>query len=353
MRVFLLLLIAAGWLIAAERRDLEVNANQLWTDTEIYLNAGDRLTISAGGTVELDADHTCGPNGLNRGWGDLVASYPVTNAGKGALIGRFTDNPAARPFLVGGRVERTAPVNGKLFLGINQTSASSGMGSFHVTVEVMRGMAQRSNGAMYFPLLTQGMLDSIPTRVMDPQGNPGDRVNFIMVGSQGRVEAALNAAGWVIVDRSKKEAFLHGMAAALAQEGYVAMPLSDLLLFGRVQDFGYSQGDPMKVAQSRHQFRLWQCPFTLNGTQVWAGAGTHAIGLEKGGKLVTHKIDPRTDGERDYIGQGLASTGFSLRQEYMTATYTVTEAANASGGGFRSDGRTLVIYLQPIGNGSK
>ncbi len=33
------------------------------------------------------------------------------------------------------------------------------------------------------------------------------------------------------------------------------MPMSDLMLFGRMQDFGYAQADPLKVVESRHHFQ--------------------------------------------------------------------------------------------------
>jgi len=127
--------------------------------------------------------------------------------------------------------------------------------------------------------------------------------------------------------------------------------MSELELFGRVQDFGYAQADPLKVVASRHHFRIWKAPFTASGEQVWAGAGTHDIGFDKDNRNngITHKIDPATDGERDYIGQGLQDTGLSVKQEYMTATNPVKEARTATGSGFTSDGRTLIIYLQPEG----
>jgi hypothetical protein len=127
------------------------------------------------------------------------------------------------------------------------------------------------------------------------------------------------------------------------------MPISSLMLFGRVQDFGYAQADPIKVIASRHHFRLWRAPFDVEGQPLWAGAGTHDIGLEKdqrNGKL-THKIDPAVDGERDHIGQSLNQTGQVASLDYMTPSNPVTEAHTATGGSFHSDGRTLVIYLQP------
>ncbi len=344
-------LIAAGSLWAAEKKELDINANQVWTDTGIDLKPGDTVTITATGTIQIDATRTSGPEGVARGWADLVMQYPVTNSGRGALIGRFTDNPAARAFLVGPRSQRTAPVAGHLFLGINEQAGMMGTGNFHATVEWTKSTAKASTAAAHLPVLTQQMIDSIPPRVSDAQNNLGDRVNFIIVGSQEKVQAALAAAGWVLVDKTKKDAVLHGLLTSLSKEGYVTMPMSELMLFGRVQDFGYAQSDPLKVVASRHHFRIWKAPFTVGGEEVWAGAGTHDIGFDRDNRNngITHKIDPATDGEREYIGQGLQDTGMAVKEEYITATNTVKDAKTATGSGFTSDGRTLVIYLEPSG----
>jgi hypothetical protein len=177
----------------------------------------------------------------------------------------------------------------------------------------------------------------------------GDRVNFLIIGSEAKVHQALDAAGWIQPDKSVQNTILRGALASFSREAYVTLPISNLMLFGRNQDFGYAQADPIKVVATRHHFRLWRAPFAVDGQPLWAGAGTHDIGLEKdqrNGKL-THKIDPAVDGERDYIAQSLQDTGLVAKLDYMTPTNPITEAKTATGGGFHSDGRTLVVYLQP------
>ncbi|HST10200.1 MAG TPA: LssY C-terminal domain-containing protein, partial [Terriglobales bacterium] len=128
----------------------------------------------------------------------------------------------------------------------------------------------------------------------------------------------------------------------------VAMPMSELYLFGRVQDFGYEQAEPYAVVASRHHFRIWKAAFQWNGQDVWVGAGTHDIGFEKdqrNGK-VTHKIDPAVDGERDNIGATLQKTDKVKTLTYYLPPDPVQDARNATGGGYHSDGRILVVQLQ-------
>jgi len=125
--------------------------------------------------------------------------------------------------------------------------------------------------------------------------------------------------------------------------------MSELWLFGRAQDFGYAQADPLRVVASRHHFRIWKAPFTHDGSTVWIGAGTHDVGFDRdqrNGKL-THRIDPEVDGEREYIGESLSQTGMVAKMDYMMPRQSVREAKTAHGEEFRSDGRTLIIYLRP------
>jgi LssY C-terminus len=337
--------------VAAQKpQELDISGVPAWTDTGIDLKAGDTLRISAAGTVHFDGARENGPDGLARGWLDLVRILPLNDAGRGALLGKIGSSDAARPFLIGPRAQIKAPIDGRLFLGLNESSNDQPEGRFHVTIERTArpaSAAVASNAPL--PKLTQEMLDKIPTRISDSLGNAGDRVNFLIVGSEARVHRALDSAGWIQPDKSIKNAFLRGALESFSKEAYVTMPISDLMLFGRKQDFGYAQADPIKVIASRHHFRLWRAPFDVEGQPLWAGAGTHDIGLEKdqrNGKL-THKIDPAVDGERDYIGQSLQQTGLVAQLDYMTPSQPVTEAHTATGGTFRSDGRTLVVYLQP------
>ncbi len=336
---------------ATQSSDVQVPADRQWTDTGIELKAGETLKIEAKGTLQYPKASTCGPEGLKRGWMDLVRILPLNDSGRGALIGRIGDDSAARPFLIGSRRESRVPVAGKLFLGINQQEGDKADGAYSVHIEKSAAPENKTDAAAIerLPRLTQEMIDKIPLRVTDAEGNLGDRTNFVIVGSEEQVRGALEAAGWQKVDSSVQDAILRGALGTFSREAYVTMPMSQLMLFGRIQDYGFAQADPVRVVQSRHHFRLWKAPFTVAGRTVWVGAGTHDIGIERdqrnGG--ITHKIDPQVDLERDYIGSGLNQTGLVAKLDYMTPGNPVKEARTATGGGFNSDGRTLIVYLMP------
>jgi hypothetical protein len=191
-------------------------------------------------------------------------------------------------------------------------------------------------------------IDSLPRRVNDQFDHQGDMVNFIMVGSEQQVKDALDAAGWRVADTDNKEAVLKAVLETYQKKDYLQMPMSQLYLFGRKQDYGYELAQAYSVVASRHHFRIWKAPVTWNGQTIWAGAGTHDIGFEKDQRngSVTHKIDPAVDGERDNIGQTLQTSGKAKSLSYYLPPDPVQGAKNATGGGYHSDGRILVILLQ-------
>jgi len=192
------------------------------------------------------------------------------------------------------------------------------------------------------------IIDGLPRRVNDEFKNQGDMVNFVIVGPLQKVQEALTAADWHVADRDVKESVVKAVLQTYEKKAYMGMPMSELYLFGRVQDYGYEQAEPYAVVASRHHFRIWKGPVRWNGQDVWVGAGTHDIGFEKdqrNGK-VTHKIDPAVDGERDNIGGTLQKGGKVESLTYYLPPNPVQEAKNATGGGYHSDGRVLVITLQ-------
>ncbi|MGH9788256.1 MAG: LssY C-terminal domain-containing protein [Candidatus Acidiferrales bacterium] len=192
-------------------------------------------------------------------------------------------------------------------------------------------------------------LDRLPARVTDKDGTPGDMVNFVLVGTREQVVQAFEAAGWHAVDRSTSEAILTAIMVTLDKKVYVTLPMSELFLFNRPQDFGFARGDPIRVVAERHHFRLWEAPWkTDDGQDIWLGAGTYDAGFEEHQRTgdITHKIDPEVDKERDYIAATLRAAGCVAGMAYAIPPQPIRESTTAHGGAFRSDGRLLLVLLK-------
>ena len=374
-----------------------------WTDTGVNLQAGDAVMISvvSSGSPQ-NSPQRCDPAGSTDSSGN-TAGLPVPDAHAGALIARLeVDAPA---ILIRAQRELNIDKTSHLFLGMNGPNAPGCQDGFEVKVQVSakdseqantgeqksRGAelkSQLANAAQVFmsgqfgigkPAATgdsatsattsaateaasipplhaseapldadlQKQLEGLPRRVNDQFNNLGDMVNFVIIGSQKDVQDALVAADWHIADTNNTKAVLNAVMQTYDNRDYLAMPMSTLYLFGRKQDFGYEMADPIAMVASRHHFRIWKAPFTWKGQEVWVGAGTHDIGFakDKRNSNVTHKIDPAVDRERDNIGTSLQKSNKGETFSYYLPPNPVHEARNATGDGYHSDGRLLVVFL--------
>jgi hypothetical protein len=346
---------------------VQVAASKEWVDTNIDLRGGAKLRFTATGQVTYPADDqssyeakthtvgTFGPDGLARGFADLLHAYAVGDAGHGALIGRVGSADYAQAFAIGASKEFDVPVTGRLFLGLNQSEkeAATAQGSFEVIVEVLEegtGDANAAGGPAETRIagVTPDLLARIPRRVSDPAKNPGDMVNVLIVGTQDQLEQVFSTAGWVHVDKNVRATAMNAIMESLEKKNYLTMPMSVLYLFDRPQDYGFAHAEPVRVAMSRNHLRVWKSPYEVEGRPLWCVAATHDIGFERDQRNngVTHKIDPAIDGEREYVNGTLSGTGLVVRRDHVTPPDPLTTAKTATGGEFHSDGRILVLVLK-------
>ena len=333
-------------------QEIQLTGEETWLDSGIDIQAGEHVLLTATGKLRYaDAKDDNGPDGLNRGFKDLLRVLPFNEAGRGALIGRIGDKDTAQTFLIGARRDVLAPVSGRLSVGINQTTNDTGDGNYTVRIEIYipeggstRVVAKQVNS---LPGIDNSLFSKIPRRIGDKDGNPGDMVNFLILGSETAMQRVFTTAGWVKVDSDVKNTVLHGVLGSLSKESYLTMPMSQLYLFGRPQDYGWAHAEPISVVSSRNHFRIWKAPFPVNGETLWVGAATHDIGFErdKRNNGITHKIDPDIDLERDYVEKTLTPTGLVADVSHFLPDNPLKEAKTATGGAFHSNGQVLVLKL--------
>ncbi len=320
-----------------------------WVDAGFAVEPGDHIEVSATGKVTLADGRESGPEGVAKGWKDLLRGFPAENANAGALVGRIGNSNAAVPFAVGGALNEDVPASGELFFATNTDAA--GTGEYKTTVKLSKAADAKTQASPVDveKLGLEPLIAAMPRRDTDPQGNPGDVANFAIVGTKAEVQKAFTAAGWVQVDRSDDAAILHGLLATLSKQAYLAMPMSTLDLFGRPQDLSYARAEPLAVALVRHHLRVWDSGKTVDGRPLWVGSATHDNGLERDERNngVTHHIDPNIDVERDFIEQSFAAAGALEAAAYVTPPNPVRDAKTATGGSFQTDGRILVMLLRP------
>jgi hypothetical protein len=337
-------------------QEIQLTGEESWLDSGIDIQAGERVVITATGKLRYaDAKEDNGPEGLGRGFKDLLRVFPFNEAGRGALIGRIGDKDTAQPFLVGTRHDVVSPVPGRLSIGINQASSDTGEGTYAVRVEVYIAEGGAADVVVKQVTSLSGidnkLFARIPRRIGDKEGNPGDMVNFLILGPESAMQNVFTTAGWVKVDSDVKGTVLHGILDSISKESYLTMPMSQLYLFGRPQDFGWAHAEPISVVKTRNHLRIWKAPFQAGGATLWVGAATHDIGFERDQRNngVTHKIDPDIDLERDYVEKTLTSTGLVAAVTHFLPDNPLQEAKTATGGTFHSNGQVLILKLSDTG----
>jgi hypothetical protein len=117
---------------------IDVPGTSRGVDTGIDVRAGDQIVFSASGVVVAgQRAGEVGPEGRrSSGLGSIVGTRPVPSAGVGALIGyiRTLDGQQTQPFFIGSQLTLSVPVDGRLYMAINDDNYSDNSGSFSVRV---------------------------------------------------------------------------------------------------------------------------------------------------------------------------------------------------------------------------
>jgi LssY C-terminus len=178
-------------------------------------------------------------------------------------------------------------------------------------------------------------------------GAEGDPLNLVFVGSQEQITRSLHQAGWLIPDPITPQTSEKIAIASLAHRSYPTAPVSNLYVFGRVQDLAFEK--PTNDVANRGHIRLWKTGTLIGGQLVWIGQASYDSGIELSGTshLPTHHIAPTVDLERNAVGADLEKTGLVKEEADAAFTPPIVYARNGGGDYYESDGDVLVInYTQ-------
>jgi len=136
-------------------------------------------------------------------------------------------------------------------------------------------------------------------------------------------------------------------ADSLAHRSYPTAPVSNLYVFGRIQDLAFEK--PTNDVQNRGHIRIWKTSALIGGQSVWVGAASYDSGIEQSSTnhFPTHHIAPTVDLERNAVGSDLEKTDLVKEEVDGTFTPPILYARNGGGDYYASDGDVLVInYTQ-------
>lgn len=119
----------------AAQQTVRVNAQHRWVDTGVTVRAGDVVRFESSGQITLsdNAQDVAVPAGARSG--RTAPDAPIAGVLAGALIGRIGDYAAIG---IGNQTQITAPVSGRLYLGVNDDHLLDNGGEFVVNISVDR-----------------------------------------------------------------------------------------------------------------------------------------------------------------------------------------------------------------------
>lgn len=211
--------------------------------------------------------------------------------------------------------------------------------------------------------------DHLPVYVTSGDGWSSDPVNIIVLCRDRRhLVKMMESAGWHVADPVTVRNTVRFGYAMLFNRPYPTAPFSSLYLFGRRQDIGFQiQTGDSPSPRHRHHVRFWQLTetdtihthanfwqkalalFTRQNREIWIGAATHDIApfaVRIQNLQLTHKIDPDTNNEREYVIKSLADQNLVKRVEIIKTGEPLTFKGQTFGVRIIVDGLVKVVELK-------
>jgi hypothetical protein len=196
---------------------------------------------------------------------------------------------------------------------------------------------------------------ALPKTSEDAVGGLMEPVSFVFVGDTGPIIAAFASAGWQLAQPPSVRGLLRELWSVGANRADPRGPATPAFYAGQPQDLTFEKpGDPSGSIRRRHHTRLWRTGLCVapSCTPLWVATASYDAGIKMVAEpyLLTHRIDPRVDRERDLIAGDLRRAGARVVTEIpVTAP---TRGHNAGGDSFVTDGRAYVVVFGASGPGA-
>jgi len=190
--------------------------------------------------------------------------------------------------------------------------------------------------------------DGLKRTSEDLIGGPMEPLSFLFIGTAADLERVFESAGWVRADLPSVHGLAKELLCVIADRPDPNGPATPSYYSAQPQDLTFERpGTPSGSIRHRHHIRIWREPVCLGAACVpmWGATCSYDMGIEFVPKpyLVTHRIDPQIDHEREFVDQTLLHAGAT-----DLGIITITgprRGKNAGGDAFITDGRAHVVRL--------
>ncbi|GAC1432735.1 MAG: hypothetical protein NVSMB68_05190 [Thermoanaerobaculia bacterium] len=179
-------------------------------------------------------------------------------------------------------------------------------------------------------------------------GGPMEPASFLFIGDASALNCTFARAGWQLAATPSATGLAHELACVILDRPDPNGPATPAYYAEQPQDFTFERpGTPDGSIRHRHHIRIWRSPICIDPgcVPLWVATCSYDMGIEFVAKpyLLTHRIDPNVDHEREFIAATLRSAGAA-----DLSMITVTgprRGTNAGGDAFSTDGRAHVMHL--------
>ena len=192
----------------------------------------------------------------------------------------------------------------------------------------------------------QAIVSHAPARTHAKDGTPSDPTNLLFIGSREELDSAFNEARWFEADPLTIGSAIKTAQATMRQAGYSSAPVSSLTIDNRPPDLVFQKS--LDTFAKRHHLRIWKLPTPYQGRDVWVGAATHDISVDKAraGTKWSHRIDPHIDRERDWVESDLLFAGTGIGYADVKRPEALRVTKNATGDQIVTDGVMTVVAVR-------
>lgn len=198
----------------------------------------------------------------------------------------------------------------------------------------------------------QPKLEGAPKTTFTKEGIPGDPLNVGLLGSQEDVIHSMVAAGWLPADPITFHTSLRITESALFGKPYPTAPVSNLYVFGRIEDMAFEQPVAGNTRERNH-VRFWRSDdLGKDGRPFWIGAATfdQSVGVSHLTGEITHHIAPDLDEERNKLIGDLKDHGQLISEYQVTGVGGSLWGRNGGGDPYYTDGEMSVGDLTVCGS---
>ncbi len=178
----------------------------------------------------------------------------------------------------------------------------------------------------------------------DVSGAHQEPMNVIVIArDEAAFVSVMERAGWLRSDPVTVPNMAKLTEASFSKRSYPRAPMTPSFWNTHVHDPGFQKETDEGTVHARHHARFWKAPVrTVDGESVYVGTASLDTGIKW---IVTHRIDPDIDTERETLFVDLVSTG---RVEFSEKIQFVDPALgkNFSGDPFFTDGEAYLLRLR-------